>query len=1620
MTQIEIINRNLIALKLAQRVITHAERITENNLYDILHRVTMFEGWGRCRNIIDTKSDEYTCLKDGLLYLIKDEQVVSHVISSAQSSTLTSFYTPTNVATAITRFAIDAYKQLNGKDAYSMLEPSVGAGAFLGGAKPYDIKVNVCDKDPLTQWIVLAKIMCYHKMTGNKATFNDIIGKGYERFEVEYDSYDIIVSNMPFGDFKVSDPDFARIGEVERWSCNKIHNYYFIKSMHLLNDGGIMAFITTRGFLGSEKNRVFREEMLKHGRIISIVRLPDNMFKTVDVGSDLIVYQKSTKYTEKFIETDDTFEEGLGEEFYDRGHHLRDTVITLRKNQYGKRVYHYRYNGKDMAKDLSDYLDSHLQSLVKKRSNMATPKSAAPVAATVPCGSPQGVPTAAKKAPSAAKPVAANLPVPQGVFSLLAGSEQHAANLSCIATIMRHFYGNVCDSNRTEFLAAYMSAISTMSFNVGSETTFHDLCKKFYKDMNKEHAKFLATLERKDEHGKWVPADIFYRDIEEGADGDITAEQALAASLNKFGKVDLQYMLTASGMQRTELINALQSQLYFNPITGKYQEADRWLTGDVISKAEEARNCIDLYRNGERVEAERAVNALEAARPAPIKFEDIEAQFGARWIPTKYYEQFLNYIADLDGPVPFRKIEIDYVQATDEFVGEVYGVYRRDWKMGHHQCGDTIFWALKGNCPAFKTEDKDGKKVDDEGKRQQAMRIIELINQAWVDWVNRPQCAGIRKEIEDIYNTKYNNEVRPKYDGSFQTFPDLRLDNLGIPELYQSQKDAIWMLKKNGGGVCWHEVGTGKTLIMCVTAYEMKRIGLVKKPLIIGLKANIGQIADTYRKAYPNARVLFPGNKDFSKAGRTDLLNQIKNNDWDVIIMTHDQFGKIPAAKETEMRIIQEEIDGLNDVLDESGRGKGRFRGRALSGLQKRREKLIIQLQNMQHDTACGKDDVMDFSEMGIDHIFVDESHYFKNLPFATRNTRVAGIGNPVGSQRAFKLLTAIRDIQHRTGRDLGATFLSGTIVSNSLTELYIIFKYLRPRALAAQNIHSFDAWAAVFAKRKADFEVNIVGQIKVKERFASFVNLPELSKFLSQITDYRTSVMCGIDAPKEVQHFESAKPTPNQEEMLKKLLEFVNGGGKWSALGIQRERPANLDKALMLVATNVARQTALDPRCLDDAKTYGDENGCKVRRCAENIVKLYQQHDEHKATQFVFTDISTLDKSKWNMQQELRDILVDEYGIPDSEVQFINDATTDGKRMELFDRMNRGEVRVLIGSTQKLGTGVNAQERAVAVHHLDIPWRPSDLEQRNGRAIRKGNTVKEWANNEVQVFIYATERTLDAYKFNLLKSKQMFIEQLNNGTLGIRRIDDDVIGGEDNKAVSYAEFLSILSGNTDLLTKAKLDAKILAMEKERGQFYRDRNDAVRKIEQYEKDIEDAEQWIKCAKYDIIQAADVTETTVPVIKGYEKECTDMHNAGKSLVTACNKYMQSAYNVIGHCGSVDIAAYRFEPQFDDHIGDLRCYVVGKSGQYYEYHKCNGKPNAANFEAAAGFVNEVLGNIPACIDARQKGIDSKRAQLPSLRDFAKREWSGAEELTELKVQLENVKARINPSEKKEKAA
>lgn len=1630
------LSANIKAIETAVAIRTQGRTATQEEKQVL----AQYLGFGGIKDVLDLGTDKpldkgvaglLNRLLDALRTLAGgDEAACRSLVESIKSSVLTAFYTPQFLIDAV---AAQIHKTFsaNGLQIHSFLEPSAGIGGFLPVAMP-GTRSYAFEKDTITG-LVLS--LLHEDATTVTAGFETI-----DTQELEHRKFDVIASNIPFGNFRVFDADLWKKGGIYEQATKTIHNYFFVKAMELLSDGGLLAFVTSRGVADTAGNKFVREYLVNHADLISAVRLPDALFMQtsgIEVGSDLLIFQKHTN--KAALSAREQMFLQVGKEMYDMSGTMTEnanrlfsmpkTVLAtdsrIVMNQHGKYVRKHQWLGSDAA--MAQYLSALLKYDFDRyfRKNLFGQQGEASVQMSL-FGMQE---TTALSVNRGRRPYTEKLDdwMKSGTLVMFEGQigtvvfrkSSHYADVAVDFVPVDE--GKVNMERAADYFpvreAYFMLSVRERDLQTEQtairerlNTLYDAFVAKwgfFHENDNKEFIMLdslgveVFTIEMQ-LGGDIVKADIMREPVaftKIATDRILQPSEALASSLNFYGKVEMDYIMRSTGLSDEDVIAALQGEIFYNPVTDEWEHKGKFIAGNVIAKCTEFVSCIPDLSERQQQWTEISVKALENATPETIPYEELDINMGERWIDPQLYADFAADLFGVEAEVMYFDVNDTYVVRLKGYSPAAYNTY----SVRNFNGEDLFVHALHDTVPEITKEvyrNGDKVRVPDEEAIQEAATKIQEIRSNFNQWLDACPLE-VRDELVRTYNERFNCYVRPAYDGSAQTFPQLSFEQFPYNELYASQKDAIWMIKQNGGGICWHEVGTGKTMIMCVSAYEMKRLGLVQKPLIIGLKANVHEIADTFRKAYPNAKILYPGKEDFTPANRKEVFSKIKNNNWDCIILTHDQFAKIPQSEETMIEIFTEELYDVERSLEVLEQSTMRYRSRKMQkGLEVRQENLKAKLSELRTKLDGRKDDTVDFHSMGIDHIFVDECHMFKNLMFQTRHNRVAGIGNTKGSQRAMNLLFAIRDIQHRTGRDLGATFLSGTVVVNALTELYVMFKYLRPRELKRQQISCFDAWAAIFTKKTADYELNVTGSIKRKERFRTYIKVPELAMFLREITDYRTADMINLDVPEKNVRFLSHAPTIEQEEMIGRLVSFA-GSGNWEDLGLDMIEPDNLDKAKMLIATNVARKMALDMRLLGEK--FSDDAGNKASICARTIYDYYVRSAANKGTQFVFSDLSTYKPNEWNIYTDIKEKLV-RLGIPADEIQFIQCATTERARKRLFEDMNSGRVRVLFGSTSMLGTGVNAQQRAVAVHHLEIPWRPADMEQRNGRAVRKGNTVKLWGGNVVDIVIYGTEKTLDAYKFNLLKNKQMFINQINNGTIAVRRIDEDSMD-EDN-GMNFAEFVAILSGNTDLLNKAKLDNKIMQLEKEQAIFKKERIRAERKIAANTEAVGKAERIVAQVEQDMEYIASYSGSRETLLLNLPQATRE--ETGRELHRIAKTYRGEAYRTIGSYMGLNLlvsSEYTLSGSFDRNV----FFVEGVSGLKYRCGVSGALP--LGFAESARYPQAALERMPSLIEKQQKQIAMLQHEIPTLQEITARKWSKAEELERLKQECKDLQQRID---------
>lgn len=1716
MNPTEQFKKNIEAIELAFSLKKNKLQPTKEQKW-ILREYTGFGGFAFILSAMDpskwTKSDlkyyeDTKALHECIKRNCSSQEEYEEYLASLKCSTQTAFYTPSSVIRPIA----DVLKK-NEVELSSLLDPSSGTCRFADVFRlSYpQLSVTGYEKDTITGLIAQG-------LYGENIHVDE-----FERIRKEaYGQYDLVTSNIPFGNLSVFDAEYYKAGGAKKATLNRIHNYFFAKGMDCVKNGGLLAFVTTRATLDTPSNKYLLEHLFSQSNIISAIRLPDNLFDRTKAGSDLIILQKDEKKQElteeeKLLLSYQTYESDKkafqANAYFDgeKNTHIIADNKEISHNQYGQPAWVYTCDATKIKEYLTNVLQSDFvahfnpdlfqrqeekvtskldlfkeeQVLPKRRSkNILDKKTLFSTQKQTSSKQPiqlslfdeevenkneiifkeftkfsEAVPVEKTDIKSEGNEntnnyISKEIPLQTNEFPFLTQASLFVENNELLYSIEEvslnsikikpYLFKNDKEREKkspllchyTQIRDAYFKLYNTEKEQGIEQHELRAILNEYYDSFTVKYGfisegtakreilktedpsyDVISSLEYKIEE-KIFKSDIFVKPmtISSGTINVTSVEEAVELSLNDKGCIDVDYICNALTQDKTVVLDELQDKILYDPIASRYELREQLLSGNVIKKAEDFSEYMVSHSTTEREKEDirKSIDALREVTPQPLRFEELlgDLTLGERWIPTYYFSRFASDILS-------QQINIQYFPATDTFVCKNGDGRYMSNRMRHEYCVhgdfrsynglDLFKHAIENTCPVINKRDPQNPegKILDGAKIQYAQTVINRIRNEFKQYL-----AGIgeedKKDIVSLYNRKFNCFVKAPSQGEFQTFPNLSRQNINIIDLYDTQKQAIWMIKQNKGGIIDHEVGGGKTMIMCIAAAEMKRLGIAHKPLVIGLKANINEIAKTYQKAYPAARILYPGENDFKEENRMRIFNSIRNNEWDCVFLSHEQFGQIPQDPEIQQEILQEELKAVEECLWIEMKEEKPSK-RQLKGLEARKVKLIANMELINSQINSRKDsEAIDFKTMGFDHIFVDESHSFKNLGFATRFQRMPGLGNGNGAQRSLNMLYAIRTIQHKNNSDLGATFLSGTTISNSLTELYNIFRYLRPEALKMQEINCFDAWASIYAQKSIDYELGITGQLTKKERFRQFLKVPELAHFYAEITDYKTAKDIGIQRPEKNEILYSIPPTKAQEEFIQNLITFAQGGPA-SLIG-HDDLEDYQENARSLIATNAAAKMALDLRMIDPE--YEDDPHNKISEAAKKISEYYYKFNEQKGTQFVFSDLGTYKKNEWSPMGELKKKLVEIYNIPTEEIRFIQEADNDKQKENMVSQMNAGEIRILFGSTQKLGTGVNAQQKCVAIHHLDIPWRPSDLEQRNGRGIRKGNIVaRDFNDNKVDVYIYACERSLDAYKFHLLQSKQNFIQQIKQGNIKERIIDEGSM--DEGSGMPFAEYVAILSGNTDLLDKAKLDQKITALETERSTFEKNKLNTKFTVQTNKEQIE-----IKNRNTEYM-LLDLSAATLP--SGIKQE--EIPNAlniyevdNKASDKKKGTYIQAAIKALKPNNTKTIGSiYGFTVDIKKEKEDAKIYVTSKSGLKYTY---NNGTIALNPETLALNPLKAVLNIQEIIDRNKATIEKLQSSIVPLEEILNRKWDKESELTELKNKAEHLDAKIQKTINKNK--
>lgn len=1441
-------NDNVAAIRLLFSLEKQGRNATKDE-QDILSR---YVGWGGLADVFDESksnwANEYLELKS----LLSEEEY-----KSARESTLTSFYTSPVVIESI-------YKALNnlGFRHGNILEPSCGIGNFFGmlpdemkGSKMYGVELDSISGR-------IAKQLYQN---------SNIAIEGYEETKLPDSFFDVAVGNVPFGNFKVVDKKYDRLNF-------NIHDYFFAKTIDKVRPNGIIAFVTSR-YTMDKRNSNVRRYINERCELLGAIRLPNDAFGDTKAVSDILFLQKRER---PVLKDDDWVSTGITEEGYVINQYYIDhpemILGTIEKT-------HAMYGREDITvvgydEPLNESFEKAIYNIKGHIDEFDIVEEDEYEIESIPAD-PQvrnySYTVIGDRVYYRENSLMNKVDVGDTTFKRIKGMIRIRDTVRDLITYQSEDYPEEMIAKKQRELNDYYD-VFTQAYGLlnsrGNTIAFRE-DSSFY---------LLCSLENLNEDGtlKSKAAMFTQRTIRKKKEFNnvATANEALMVSLSEKAKVDINYMSELTGISNEKIKEDLDGIIFkvpsvLNEEQEEYVTADEYLSGNIREKLEVAKMSATIDPK-----YQKNVEALEKAMPKELTASEIEVRLGATWIPVEIYQQFLYEL--LDTPSWVR----NYTKLS-------YSSYNANWNISAKNMdkesvkADKTYGTSRANayrlmedCLNLKQTKIFDYEYDDDGNKQAilnkketmiAQQKQDTIKESFNNWIWKdPQR---REELTQIYNRLFNS-IRPReYNGDHLEFPGMN------PEitLRKHQKDAIAHILYGQNVLLAHVVGAGKTFEMTAACMELKRLGLAQKPMFVVPNHLVEQWGAEFLQLYPSANILVATKRDFEKKNRKKLFSKMATGEYDAIIIGHSQFEKIPMSIERQKMNIENEIEEITNGINSLKANNGeRF---TIKQLERTKKGLKAKLEKLNKNDR--KDDLITFEEIGVDRLFVDEAHFYKNLFLFTKMNNVSGLST-TDAQKSSDLYLKCRYLDEITGGK-GVVFATGTPISNSMTEMYTMQRYLQYSTLVKHNLQHFDCWASTFGETSTSIELAPEGSgYRMKTRFSKFFNLPELINMFKEVADIKTADMLNLPVPNAHYQNVAVKPSDIQKELVESLGERA-----------QKIRDGTVDphEDNMLKITNDGRKLALDQRLINEL--LPENKNSKVNACIKNILKIYHETVEEKSTQLVFCDMSTPRNDAFNVYDEIKNKLLEE-GIPESEIAYIHNAKTDAKKKELFSKVREGKVRILIGSTGKMGAGTNVQERLIAIHDLDCPWRPSDLEQRAGRIVRQGNR-----NKDVYIYRYVTEGTFDAYLYQLVENKQKFIGQIMTSKSPVRSAEDI-----DEASLSYAEIKALASGNPKVKEKMELDTKVSKLKLAKANYLSQKYDLEdRIIKYYPQKIKSIRTRIEGLENDIKDLKPQKEFQKIKIK--DMLIVDKKQAGNAILLACKEYDGQDKKYIGEYRGFDL-------------------------------------------------------------------------------------------------------------------
>ena len=1544
---------NMEAIRLLKEL-EQDQRLATPEEQEVLSR---YVGWGGIPQAFEERNsawaEEYTQLKEGL---------TPEEYSAARASTLNAFYTSPTVIKAM-------YEALGnmGLKQGNILEPSCGVGNFMGllpesmgAASMYGVEL-----DPVSGQI--AKQL-YQK--------NRIAVQGFEETSYPDSFFDCVIGNVPFGAYQVSDRKYDRYHFM-------IHDYFIAKSLDLVRPGGVVAVVTSSGTMDKQNPEV-RQYFANRADLLGAIRLPNNAFQrnaNTSVVADILFFQKRDRaaITEPdWVQLKTTLEGYTVNSYFADHPEMVLGDFTTESTQYGKQEVTVKAKeGADLAEQLKEAV-KHIQGTITEQEISDTELEEQVVS------------------------IPANPDIKNFSFALVGEDIYYREN-----SVMNKMELPVVTGERVRGMVAIRDATNRL-LELQLEECSDEEVASLQAELNRVYDSFtakygllssnankrtfsmdssyclLTSLEFLDEKGELKrKADIFtkrtIRRAEPVTSVD-TASEALAVSIGEKAKVDIPYMMELTGKTEEEVTEELTGVIFKNPLTDKWEPSDEYLSGNVREKLNIARQFAENYP-----EYMVNVQALERVQPKDLDASEIEARLGATWISPDYITEFMAETFHTPRQhINYERIKVQYAEVTGQ-----WNVKGKNVDSSNNPLSTATYGTQRANAYRL-LEDalnlRDTKIYDTIHDAYGEHRVLnrkettlaqqkqELIREEFKEWIFKDMSR--RETLCKIYNERFNS-IRPReYDGSHIQFVGMN------PEikLMEHQKNAVAHILYGNNTLLAHCVGAGKTFQMIAAGMESKRLGLAQKSLYVVPNHLLEQWGSDFLRLYPGANILVATKKDFEPANRKRFCSRIATGDYDAVIIGHSQFEKIPLSRERQIALLEDQIADITYSIEAAKEEAGQQY--TVKQMEKTKKTLKAKLEKLNDPTR--KDDVVTFEQLGVDRLFVDESHYYKNLFLYTKMRNVAGISQ-TDAQKSSDMFMKCRYMDEITGGK-GITFATGTPVSNSMTELYTIMRYLQYDTLMNMGMGHFDSWAATFGETVTAIELSPEGTgYRAKTRFARFFNLPELISIFKEAADIQTADMLNLPVPEAEYINEVLKPSEEQKEMVEAFSERA-----------EQVRGGAVDPRVdnMLKITNDGRKCALDQRLLNDM--LPDTGESKVNACVENAFQVWEDGKDTQATQLIFCDLSTpKNDGTFNVYDDVRNKLV-ERGIPKEQIAFIHEYNTEVKKAELFAKVRAGQVRILMGSTPKLGAGTNVQDRLLALHHLDCPWKPSDLEQQEGRILRQGNQ-----NDKVKIFRYVTENTFDSYMWQILENKQKFISQIMTSKSPVRACED-----VDDTALSYAEIKALATGNEYIKEKMDLDVQVsklkLLKANHTSQIYRLESDIAKR---YPVQIAALKEKIAGMRVDadVIKEVDLQDNDHFAMTVGGKLYTDKKEAGVALISAASglKFVKSAGQIGEYHGFALSSEYNFLSN------TYTMTIKGKCSYKIEF----GKDTLGNIQR----IHNALSAIGKKLADTEQNLETVQQQLKTAQEEVQKPFPKEAELSEKMERLAELNAMLNMDEK-----